>query len=150
MQKKLPSPWIHLSLSNPYSPTFIIVLCFPCVCTQAFSRVWLFAILQTVARRNPLSLAFSRREHWSGLPFLSPIGAINMLWKILREKFKKFKQVSQYHITSSRLCPGFRHQRATTWQKTGERLVAHETRWFHSCREETCGLVSPEKKILLH
>ena len=26
----------------------------------------------TVARQAPLSIAFSRQEHWSGLPFPSP------------------------------------------------------------------------------
>jgi len=26
----------------------------------------------TVARQAPLSVGFSRQEHWSGLPFLSP------------------------------------------------------------------------------
>ena len=28
--------------------------------------------LWTVAHRTPLSMAFPREEHWSGLPFLSP------------------------------------------------------------------------------
>ena len=34
--------------------------------------VQLFAILWTVARQAPLSMAFSRQEYWSGLPLLSP------------------------------------------------------------------------------
>ena len=37
-----------------------------------FSRVRLCAILRTVAHRAPLSLGFSRQEHWSGLPCPSP------------------------------------------------------------------------------
>ena len=28
---------------------------------------------QTAAHRAPLSLGFSRQEHWSGLPFPSPV-----------------------------------------------------------------------------
>ena len=30
------------------------------------------ATLWTVARQDPLSMGFSRREYWSGLPFPSP------------------------------------------------------------------------------
>ena len=33
-----------------------------------FSHVPLFAILWTVAHEAPLSMGFSRPEHWSGLP----------------------------------------------------------------------------------
>ena len=35
-----------------------------------FSRVRLCATPQTAAHQAPLSLEFSRQEHWSGLPFL--------------------------------------------------------------------------------
>ena len=38
----------------------------------AFSCVQLFAIPQTAAHQAPLSLGFSRQEHWSGLPFPPP------------------------------------------------------------------------------
>ena len=37
-----------------------------------FSRVRLFATPWTVACQAPLSMAFSRQEYWSGLPFPSP------------------------------------------------------------------------------
>ena len=39
------------------------------------SRVRLFATLRTVAHQAPLSLGFSRQEHWSGLSF--PSSGIN-------------------------------------------------------------------------
>ena len=38
-----------------------------------FSRVRLCATSQTVAHQVPPSLGFSRQEHWSGLPFPSPV-----------------------------------------------------------------------------
>ena len=38
-----------------------------------FSRVQFCAIPQTAAHQAPLSLGFSRQEHWSGLPFPSPM-----------------------------------------------------------------------------
>ena len=37
-----------------------------------FSRVRLFATSWTVALQAPLSMGFSRKKYWSGLPFLSP------------------------------------------------------------------------------
>ena len=40
---------------------------------SCFSRVWLCATPETAAHQAPLSLGFSRQEHWSGLPFSSPI-----------------------------------------------------------------------------
>ena len=38
-----------------------------------FSRVWPCATPYTAAHQAPLSLGFSRQEHWSGLPFPSPM-----------------------------------------------------------------------------
>ena len=38
-----------------------------------FSRVQLCGTPQTAAHQGPLSLGFSRQEHWSGLPFPSPM-----------------------------------------------------------------------------
>ena len=38
-----------------------------------FSRVWLCATPEMAAHQTPLSLGFSRQEHWSGLPFPSPM-----------------------------------------------------------------------------
>ena len=38
-----------------------------------FSRAQLCATPQTAAHQAPPSLGFSRQEHWSGLPFLSPM-----------------------------------------------------------------------------
>ena len=39
---------------------------------SCFSRVQLCATPQTEAHEAPLSLGFSRQEHWSGLPIQSP------------------------------------------------------------------------------
>ena len=40
---------------------------------SCFSHVRLCAIPQTAAHQAPLSLGFSRQEHWSGLSFPSPM-----------------------------------------------------------------------------
>ena len=38
-----------------------------------FNHVWLCATPETAAHEAPPSLGFSRQEHWSGLPFPSPM-----------------------------------------------------------------------------
>ena len=38
-----------------------------------FSSVRLWATPETAAHQAPPSLGFSRQEHWSGLPFPSPM-----------------------------------------------------------------------------
>ena len=35
-------------------------------------HVWLIVTLWTIVHQAPLSMGFSRQEHWSGLPFPSP------------------------------------------------------------------------------
>ena len=50
---------------------------------RCFSRVWLCATPQTVAHQAPPSLGFSRQEHWSGLPFSSPIKLLDSVSQIL-------------------------------------------------------------------
>ena len=40
---------------------------------SSFSRVQLCATPETAAHQAPSSLGFSRQEHWSGLPFPSPM-----------------------------------------------------------------------------
>ena len=40
----------------------------------ALSRVPLSVTPRTAARQAPLSMGFSRQEHWSGLPFPPPGG----------------------------------------------------------------------------
>ena len=44
---------------------------------NCFSHVQLFATLWTVAHQAPLSVGFSRREYWSGLPCPSPGDRLN-------------------------------------------------------------------------
>ena len=39
---------------------------------KSLSLVRVFVTTWTVARQAPLSIGFSRQEHWSGLPFPSP------------------------------------------------------------------------------
>ena len=41
-------------------------------CAESLRCVWLFKTPWTVARQAPLSMGFSRQEHWSGLPCPPP------------------------------------------------------------------------------
>ena len=44
----------------------------PCAVFSSLRCVWLSATARTVPRQAPLSMGFSRQEHWSGLPYPSP------------------------------------------------------------------------------
>ena len=44
-------------------------VCMHCVHAQSLSLVWLFATPWNVAHQAPLSMGFSRQEHWLRLPF---------------------------------------------------------------------------------
>ena len=49
-----------------------------------FSRVQLCATPESAAHQAPPSLGFSRQEHWSGLPFPSPLLSTTDKKKIIR------------------------------------------------------------------
>ena len=55
--------WGHLKWGNGVMLLLLL---------SRFSRVRLCATPQTAAHQAPLSLGFSRQEHWSGLPFPPP------------------------------------------------------------------------------
>jgi len=57
---------------SPYSCIFPLMLLL-LLLLSCFSRVRLCATPQMAAHQAPLSLGFSRQEHWSGLPFPSPM-----------------------------------------------------------------------------
>ena len=61
---------IHPINSNPKGAGMAILLL---LLLSHFSRVRLCATPQTSAHQAPLSLGFSRQEHWSVLPFPSPV-----------------------------------------------------------------------------
>ena len=76
---KLEHPYIYLKLSQQlisYNPikhrkfkVWKVNKCNLHACMLSrFSHVWLFMTLWTIAHRLLLSMGFSRREHWSGLP----------------------------------------------------------------------------------
>ena len=73
------SPWGHwesdtteqlkwTQLKASFSLLAMLLLLLSC-----FSHVWLCATPKTTACQAPPSLGFSRQEHWSGLPFPSPM-----------------------------------------------------------------------------
>ena len=49
------------------------LLLFQLLLLSRISRVRLYATPQTAAYQAPPSLGFSSQEHWSGLPFPSPV-----------------------------------------------------------------------------
>ena len=64
VQRPTPCSWLQI----PTYPGYIW-----CVCMlRHFSHVWFFATPCTVGHQAPLSMEFSRREYWSGLPCPPP------------------------------------------------------------------------------
>ena len=77
-----------------------------------FSSVWLCATPETAAHQAPLSLGFSRQEHWSGLPFPSPVhGSEKWKWRrsIVSNSsrphglMEHLKTITYFHTLRSRL-----------------------------------------------
>ena len=66
-------PFFHItSRTWPYVSIFYIPMLLLLLLSR-FSRVRLCATPETAAHQAPQSLGFSRQEHWSGLPFPSPV-----------------------------------------------------------------------------
>ena len=62
--------YVYISLYTYFS---IIYVNHACVCVLSHcSSVQLFVASWTIACQAPLSIGFSRQEHWSGLPCPSP------------------------------------------------------------------------------
>ena len=68
---------LYLSLNWETFPLLLLLL------PSLFSRVRLCVTPQTAAHQAPPSLRFSRQEHWSGLPFPSPVHESEK-WKLNR------------------------------------------------------------------
>ena len=63
IQNMIKSPFLHVS--NVQQSLLLLL--------SHFSRVRLCATPETATHQAPSSLGFSRQEHWSGLPFPSPM-----------------------------------------------------------------------------
>ena len=76
----LVSHWLSLfeqmpscsSWLNSYLPLICVIILLLLLLNR-FSRVWLCVTPYTAAHQAPPSPGFSRQEHWSGLPFPSPV-----------------------------------------------------------------------------
>jgi len=62
-----------LSFCMTNAKIWVMLECRLLLLLSHFSRVRLCVTPQTAAHQAPPSLGFSREEHWSGLPFLSPM-----------------------------------------------------------------------------
>ena len=60
--------WVYVSLEPVHGPVLLLLLL-----QSHFNRVRLCVTPWTATHKAPPSLGFSRKEHWSGLPFPSPV-----------------------------------------------------------------------------
>ena len=65
---RLLCPWDFPDNSTGMDCHFLL----QCMKVQSLSHVQLFVTLWTAAYQAPLSLGFSRQEHWTGVPWPSP------------------------------------------------------------------------------
>ena len=72
-----PGKKTHLQCRRPWFDSWVGKICWRrdrlLLLLSCVSRVQLCATPQTAAHQAPLSLGFSRQEHWCGLPFPSPM-----------------------------------------------------------------------------
>ena len=77
LSKSSPAPQFKsinsLALSLLFGPALTSMLLLLLLLLSHFSRVQPCVTPETAAHEAPLSLGFSRQEHWSGLPFPSPM-----------------------------------------------------------------------------
>ena len=73
MDCSLPGSSIHGIFQAKVLEWGIIAFSYYGLLLSRFSRVQLCATPYTAAHQAPPSLGFSRQEHWSGLPFPSPM-----------------------------------------------------------------------------
>ena len=71
---RLLCPWDSPGKNTGVGCRFLLQCMHACMLSR-FSRVRLCATPWTAAHQAPLSMGFSRQEHWSGLPFPSPVHA---------------------------------------------------------------------------
>ena len=69
---RLPRPWDSLGKNTEVGCHFLLQCMKGKVKVKLLSHVWLLATPWTAAYQAPLSMGFSRREYWSGLPLPSP------------------------------------------------------------------------------
>ena len=86
-------------------PRFSILLLLLLLLLSRFSRVRFCATSQTAAHQAPPSLGFSRQEHWSGLPFPSPM------------------QESESEVAQS--CPTLSNPTENSWQSWESQTTAN-------------------------
>ena len=69
-----------------------------------FSHVRLCATPQMEAHQAPPSLGFSRQEHWSGLPFPSPLMRYSLEINVITVQLRRKGEVNSYKVISIVLC----------------------------------------------
>ena len=91
----VPSPHLHRILV--FINTLLLLL------LSRFSHVRLCATPETAAQQAPPSLGFSKQEHWSGLPFPSPIHKHSMTRQLPHQAVRTIT-TQQCHLLEGSSC----------------------------------------------
>ena len=91
----VPSPHLHRILV--FINTLLLLL------LSHFSHVRLCATPETAAQQAPPSLGFSKQEHWSGLPFPSPIHKHSMTRQLPHQAVRTIT-IQQCHLLEGSSC----------------------------------------------
>ena len=81
-----------------------------------FSHVWLCATPQTAAHKAPPFLGFSRQEHWSGLPFPSPMHeSEKWKWKVKVKSLSRVRPLATPWTVAHQAPPSMGFSRQEYW-----------------------------------
>ena len=82
---------------------------------KSFNRVQLFATPWTVAYQAPLSMGFSRQEHWSVLPCPSPVYTLMLRLMLMLSRFSRVRLFATPKTVAHQAPPSMGFSRQEHW-----------------------------------
>jgi len=96
--------------ASPGKPMYCMLLLL--LLLSRFSRVRLCATPEMAAHQAPPSLGFSRQEHWSGLPFPSPV---HEKWKVKVKSLSRVRLLATPWTAAYQAPPSMGFSRQEYW-----------------------------------
>ena len=129
------TPLLWIIISNPARRKLLLLLLL-----SRFSRVRLCETPQTAAHQAPPSLGFSRQEHWSGLPFPSPMHETEKWkWKVKVKSLSCIRPSVTPWTAAFQASPSMGFSRQEYWRKLGAK-IRRMNLFFFFCNSTGQGL----------